>query len=91
MLDFGLNETTHQLAMANSACCYCHVLRGEDGQILRSALDFEVEGQNKKERSSKTWKEQIEEKLMMVALNREGALCDSKWIVGVNLIATTLS
>ena len=45
MLMFGLNEIIDWLAMANSVCWYCHVLRREDGHVLRSTLDFEVEGQ----------------------------------------------
>ena len=44
----GLNATIDQLAMTNSVCWYGHVLRREDGHILRRALDFEVEGQSKK-------------------------------------------
>ena len=42
---FGLNKTIDQLAMANSVCWYGHVLRGEDGHVLRRALHFEVECQ----------------------------------------------
>ena len=33
MLD--LNETVDQLAMANSVCWYGHVLRREDGHMMR--------------------------------------------------------
>ena len=46
----GLNETIDQLTMANSACWYGHVLRREDGHVLRRAFDFEVECQRKKGR-----------------------------------------
>ena len=35
----GLNKTTDQLAVADSVCWYGHVLRMEDGYVLR-----EVEG-----------------------------------------------
>ena len=48
MLMLGLNETIDQLAMANSVCWYSHMLRREDGHVLRRVLDFEVEGQRKK-------------------------------------------
>ena len=48
MLMLRLNETMVQLAMENSVCCYGHVLRMEDGHVLRRALDSEVEGQRKK-------------------------------------------
>ena len=38
-----MKETMDQLAMANSVCWYGHVLRREDGFVLRRALDFEVD------------------------------------------------
>ena len=31
----GLNETMDHLSMTNSACWYGHVLRREDGHVLR--------------------------------------------------------
>ena len=43
-LMLGLNETTDQLAMANSVRCYDHVLMREDGHVSRRALDFEGDG-----------------------------------------------
>ena len=45
MLMLGLNETTDQLAIANSIRWYGHPLSREDGHVLRMALDIEVEGQ----------------------------------------------
>ena len=47
MFMLRLNETIDQLAMANSVCWYGHVLKREDGHILKRALDFEVECQRK--------------------------------------------
>ena len=44
MLVLGLNGTTDKLAMANSVRWAGHVLRREDGDVLRRALDLEVEG-----------------------------------------------
>ena len=43
----GLNETIGHSAMASSVRLYGHVLRREDGHILRRELYFEVEGQRK--------------------------------------------
>ena len=37
MFVLGLNETIDQLVMANSVCWYGHVLRREDGLVLRRA------------------------------------------------------
>ena len=44
----GLNETMDHFAIANSVRWYGHVLRREDGHVLRRALDFEFEGKRKK-------------------------------------------
>ena len=46
--ELGLNETIDQLAVAKSVYWYGHVLRREDGHVLRMTLDFEVNGQRKK-------------------------------------------
>ena len=42
MLD--LNETIDRLGMAHSVLQCSHVLRREDGHVLRRALMFEVDG-----------------------------------------------
>ena len=67
-----------------------YVLKRKDGQVLRRALDFEVEGQRKNGRLKRTWKRQVDEESMKVGLRREDALCRSMWSVGVNKIATGL-
>ena len=83
----GLKETMDQLDMANSVRWYGHVLRREDGHVLRRALYFEVGGQRKKGRSKRTWKKQVEEESMKVGIRRKDAICRSKWSVRVNMIA----
>ena len=88
MLD--LNETIDEMAMANGVCWHGHVLRREDGHVLRMELHFEVEGQRKKGRSKSTWKNQVKEESVKVGFRREDALCLSKWSVGVNQIAAGL-
>ena len=90
MFMLGLKETIDQLAMANSVRWYGHVLRIEDGRILRMALDFEVECQRKKGRPKRTWKMQVEEESMNFGLRWRDAFCRSKWSVGVNKIAAGL-
>ena len=79
MLD--LHETIELLAMANTVHWYDHVLSREDGHVLRSALDFEFEGQRRKGRLKGTW--QLEEESVKVAVRREDALCRSKCNVGL--------
>ena len=44
MLMLGLWEAIDQLAMASSVLWYGHVLKREDGYVLRRALDFELDG-----------------------------------------------
>ena len=48
MFILGLNETMDQFSIANCVHWYGHVLRRENGLILRRSLDFEVEGEWKK-------------------------------------------
>ena len=60
MFMLSLMETMNQMALANSVCWYGHVMRREDGHVMRRALDFEVEGQRKKGRPKRTWKKQVE-------------------------------
>ena len=90
MFMLGLNETMYQLAMANSVHWYGHMLRREDGHILRRALDFEDEGQRKKGRLKRTWKRQVDEESVKICLRMEDALCQSHLSVGINIIATGL-
>ena len=71
MLILGLNKTVDQLAMAKSVYCQGHVLRRQDGYVMKRALEFEVEGQKKK----RTWKKQVEEESIKVSLSRQDALC----------------
>ena len=76
--------------MTNSVCWYDHVLKREDGHVLRRVLDVKVEGQRKKGKPKRTWKKQDDEESVMVGLRREDVLCRSKWIVGGNQIAAGL-
>ena len=61
MFMLGLNETMDQLAIANSVLWLGHVLRREDGHILRTVLDFKAESQRKKGRPKRKCKKQVEE------------------------------
>ena len=40
----GLKETVVQMAKVNGVRWYGHMLRWEDGHVLRKALEFEVKG-----------------------------------------------
>ena len=43
----GLKETVVQLAKANGVRWFGHVLRRDDGHVLRKVLEFEVKGKRK--------------------------------------------
>ena len=83
----GLGAAAEQLAKANSVRWYGHVLRREEGNVLRRALDLEVDGRRKRGRPRRTWKKQVEEECMKVGLGRMDALCRARWRVGVHKIA----
>ena len=69
---------------------YGHVLRREDGHVLRRVLDFEVGGQREKGSPKRMWKRQVEEKSVKVGLRRNDAVYRSKLSVGVKKIAAGL-
>ena len=56
LLMFGLNETTGQLTISNTVHWYGHVLRREDGHVLRRGMEIEVDGQRKKGKPKKGMK-----------------------------------
>ena len=43
----GLKETVVQMAKVNGVRWYGHVLRRDDGHVVRKALEFEVKGKMK--------------------------------------------
>ena len=52
MLDW--NETIDQLVKSNSVRRYGHVLRKDENNLMRRALDFKVKGTRKRRRPKKT-------------------------------------
>ena len=69
-----LKETVVQMAKANGVRWYRHVLKRDDGHVLRKALEFEVKGKRKRGRPKKTWKTQVEKESESVDLEKEDAL-----------------
>ena len=67
MLMLDVSETIDQLAMANSVHWHGHVLRREDGHVLRKAI---IKALKKKWRPKRTWKKQVEEESAKVGLGR---------------------
>ena len=58
---------------ANGVKWYGHVLKRDDGHVLRKALEFEVKGKRKRGRPKKTWKTQVEKESKSVGLEKEDA------------------
>ena len=55
--DVGIKETVVQMAKVNGVRWFGHVLRREDGHVLRKALEFEVKGKEE----VRTTKEDVED------------------------------
>ena len=51
---YGSIDDHAGLAMDNSVCWFCYVLRQGDGLVLRRALDFEVDDEWKKGKPMRT-------------------------------------
>ena len=83
----GLKETIDRLTTANGVRWYGQVLRRNDDSVLRVALNLEVSGKRKRERPTKTWKKQVEEKTENIGLKKEDALRRGKWRDRVRAIA----
>ena len=53
---------------------YGHVLRRDDGHVLRKAFEFEVKGKSKRGQPKKMWKPQVEKESKSVGLEKEDAM-----------------
>ena len=69
---------------------YGHVLRRDDGHVLKKASEFEVKCKRKRGRPKKTWKTQVEKESKSVDLEKEDALNRARWRVGVGKIAVKI-
>ena len=67
-----MKETVVQMAKVNGVRWYGHVLRRDDGHVLRKAFEFEVRGKRKQGRPKKTWKKQAEKESKGVGLEKTG-------------------
>ena len=74
----------------NTVCLCGYVLRTEDVHVLRQVFELETDGQRKNGKPKRTWERLVEEESMNLGLIREDVLCQSKWNVGINQIATRL-
>ena len=87
-----LKETAVQMAKANGVRCYGHVLRRNDGHVLRKTLEFEVRGgKRKRGRLKKTEKTELEKERKSVGLEKKDAMNRARWRVGLREIAARVN
>ena len=79
----GLKDTLDELAKASGVRWYGHVLKRDNDDVLRRALDFEVAGRRGCGRPNMAWKRQQEEHINQIGLKREDAIDRVKWRNGV--------
>ena len=75
------------MAKVNGVRWYGHLLRRDDGHVLRKALEFEVRVKRKRGRPNKTWKTQVEKESKSVGLEKKDAMNRARWRVEVREIA----
>ena len=73
------------ITKANVVRWYKHVLRRDDGHVLKKALEFEVKVKRKQGQPKKTWKMQVEKESKSVGL--EKVTNQARWRVRVGEIA----
>ena len=86
----GLKEAVVQMTKVNRMRWLGHVLRRDDGHVLRKVLEFEVKGKRKQGRPKKTWKILMEKGSKSVGLEKEDAMNGARWRVGVGEIAVRM-
>ena len=83
----GLKKSLEKLAKASRVRWYGHVLRREENNILRKALEFSVSGRRKRGRPKKTWRRQMEDEARKIGLTVKDARDRELWREGVRAIA----
>ena len=64
-------------AKVNGVRWYRHVLRKDDGHVLRKVLEFEVKGKRKRGQPKKTWKTRMEMEIEQECWFGEGGCLES--------------
>ena len=78
-----LIDTLDGLARASGVRWYGHVLRRDNGDILRRALNSELAGKRGRGQLNLTWRRQVEEYINQIRLKRKDAIDRVKWPNGV--------
>ena len=83
----GLKEMLDRMAKANRVRWYGHVIRRNDGNILKKAMLMEVNGKRKRGRLKLTWRRQVQESVKKVGLKIEEVADGTRWREGLRAIA----
>ena len=75
----GLKNTSDKLARASGVRWYGHVLRRDNGDVLRRALDFEMAKRRGRGRPNMIKKRQVEENSDQIEPKKEDVLDRAKW------------
>ena len=80
MMDMlGLNQTIDKMAKASGVRWLGRVLRKENGDVVKNALEFKVERQRTRGRPKRTWRKQVEKERLKADLNLRNAHNRTKW------------
>ena len=85
----GLKDTFDGLTRVTGVQWYGHVLRRDNGDVLRRALGFEVAGRRGRQ-PNMTWKRLVEEDINQIGLKRKDAIDRVKWHNGVNKLSRSM-
>ena len=83
----GLKDTLYGLARASAVWWYGHVLRRDEDDILKKALDFKVEGKRGRGRPKKMWRKQVDDDIRKAGLKPEDAFDRKRWKERAKLLA----
>ena len=75
----NLKDSLNRPAKANEMHWYSHILRRDNGDGLRRALDFEMDGRRKRVRHETSWKRQVDKPVEEIGLKKDDAIDRPKW------------
>ena len=79
----GLVDTLDGLARVSGLRWYGHVLRRDNGDVLRKTLDFEMVERRGHGLLTMTWKRQVQEHINQIELKRKDAIDRVTWHNGI--------
>ena len=76
-------DTLDELARASGVRWYGHILKRDNDDVLRRALDYKVAERRGRGWPNMTWKRQVEEHINQIGLKRKDTIDRVKWRNGV--------